>query len=412
MGLSPLVALIALQAPQLPPEFDAYLHANSKGTFSVASKGPGRLELDLTSQTWQGIPWKHRVVIQSPSTLRHKGIAVLAITGGGRNAKDLAWAKRIADGALMPAVSLFDIPNQPIFGLREDELIAHTFEQYLKTGKADWPLLFPMANSALRAMDAVSAATKGSKNPIKSFIVTGESKRGWTTWMVGASADARVRGIVPMIYDNLNLAAQMKRQMDEWGRYSPMIAAYTDKGLQQVLETPPGKKLAAMVDPWAYRSRIKAPLLMVHGSNDPFWTTDAIQVYWKALGRRKALVVMPNRGHEFPGDKRMDEGLIAFARACAGEFLFPNFAWESLLPPRVRIGVWPPDPVKLSVWRAESDSLDFTRSKWRIVDVKPAYAMPNPRGLTNYAYTVEARYKVNGIEFSLFAPPQVLGPIN
>ena len=106
-------------------------------------------------------------------------------------------------------------------------------------------------------MDVVQNSTHRHRNPLKRFIVTGASKRGWTTWFVGASRDKRVIGIAPLVIDNLNLPAQMKHQIEMWGKYSEMIADYTNRGLQELLESEKGKKLA--------RSSIRIPIVL------PLW---------------------------------------------------------------------------------------------------------------------------------------------
>jgi PhoPQ-activated pathogenicity-related protein len=413
------LALLLLGGPSSPPrELQDYLRK------AEPAYGWRRIEnvqnlpkLELTSQTWQGIPWKHEIIYAAPAKPIAKGTAVLFVTGGKPGVDDLLLLKTVVDQAGLPTAVLFDIPNQPLWGFSEDDLIAHTFEKYLETGDPTWPLLFPMVKSTLKAMDAIVAFTATSSNPIKSFVVTGASKRGWTTWLVGASGDKRVKGIAPLVIDNLNVAAQMKHQIDSWGKYSEQIEEYTKRGLQAKLDTPEGRKLAAMVDPYSYRSRVTMPTLIVNGANDRYWTVDALSLYWNDLKQPKSAIVVPNAGHDLGDLQWAVRGVTAFARACAGAMKMPTLE-AKIEPEAARITKVGAGFSAMRVWAAESDTRDFRDSKWSVlaeVEVDPPTtkadaSRPEVRfapSTKNRAVFVEAEFRIKDLVFSLTTPVAV-----
>lgn len=422
--LSLMVAGATAQS-SVPTELTAYLRRpDTSFAYRVVETQGNRTEIELTSQTWQGIPWKHSVALIQPSGLRAQGIAVLYITGDRRPA-DIATATLLAESARLPVAVLFDIPNQPIWGMREDDLIAHTFEKYLETRDSSWPLLFPMTKSAIRAMDAVERHTAGTDNPIRRYVVAGASKRGWTSWLVGASGDRRVVGIAPMVYDNLNIEKQMRHHLVSWGRYSPMIQDYTRRGLQAKLETPLGRRLSRMVDPHSYLDRIRVPVLIVNGANDPYWPTDALSLYVDDLRMPNWSVIVPNAGHELGNGRMAFESIRAFAISRAGKMRMPDVRWDIDWPAgrpsptlRVRSSGLPVRAVQF--WVAESDSLDFASARWqagaqrlldppqtRPVDFRLTFDQPLGR---HTAVMGEVRYRFEDVEFSLTSPVRVFRP--
>lgn len=414
-----MLALLNLAA--VPPELDAYLrkagHVYKATSQTTRTDG---MEIDLSSGTWHGTEWKHKILFQNPKALAAKGVGILYITGDGPTNGDLLTLNLVANGTGMPVAMLFKVPNQPLFGdLREDDLIAYTFQKYLETGDASWPLLFPMTNAALRAMDAVEALTKKSDNPIKRFVVCGASKRGWTTWLVGASGDKRVIGIAPMVYENLNLQAQMPHQLATWGAYSPQIQDYTKRGLQAQLATPRGQRLGAMIDPYAYRDRITMPALLIRGSNDPYWTVDALDQYEAGLKMPHWTLDVPNAGHDLKGGVMAAESIGAFARSLAGGQKLPKLDF-SFFPDGRQVTVQANSSGlgygSLKIWIAASDTLDFRAAEYKLSGTMTLTGeSPGSRGAIrtllpegkNCAVFAEVRYKVDGREFSLSSPTKV-----
>ncbi|MBV6458890.1 MAG: hypothetical protein HONBIEJF_02029 [Fimbriimonadaceae bacterium] len=324
----------------------------------------------LTSQTWQGGDWNHDIALTQPPKPVGKNTAVLVITGGSPNTRDLVTAALISGQTGLPAAILFQIPNQPLYDKTEDDLIAHTFERFLATGDTSWPLLFPMTKAAIKAMDAIVDLTKKDANPIRKFIIAGASKRGWTTWLAAATQDPRIIGIAPMVIDTLNMPVQLKHQVELWGEFSSEIADYTKRNLQNQLNQPRGKELLAMVDPYAYRSRYRVPTLIVNGANDEYWSTDALNFYWNDLPQPKWACIIPNVGHSLGNGMTAIQSVASFARSLCGEFEMPKFSWQhegTDAEPAIKIDYIGPLPVTLRIYSAESDTMDFRKSKWEVV---------------------------------------------
>lgn len=110
-------------------------------------------ELRVISQVWQGITWQHRLRIVIPQAPQNMPSLTLLIINGSHPAEqELREAVFMARQLNAPVAILSDIPNQPLFGgLVEDDLLAHTFVQYIATQDTTWPLLLPMVKGVVRA---------------------------------------------------------------------------------------------------------------------------------------------------------------------------------------------------------------------------------------------------------------------
>ncbi|MGD0537330.1 MAG: PhoPQ-activated protein PqaA family protein [Verrucomicrobiota bacterium] len=326
--------------------------------------------LEFVSQTWRGQFWSHHLLVIRPSEIRQPRYALLFITGGSYGApddRDAAMFKMVAERAGALVGILNHVPNQPLYdGRHEDALIAYTFDQYMKTGDKTWPLLFPMVKSAVRAMDTMQQfAQKEWGQKVDSFVVTGASKRGWTTWLTGA-VDPRVKAIAPMVIDMLNMKAQLNWSQKVYGKQSDEISDYTKLGLHLEMDEPAMVKLRSWVDPYSYRRRYTMPKLLLLGTNDPYWTVDALRHYWTDLLEPKLIFQTPNAGHDLDGGKEAIKTLATFFELVAGGKPLPKLDWQFWeASAGVKILVKADQPVrKFTLWTADSTDRDFRDDKW------------------------------------------------
>ena len=176
---------------------------------------------ELISQNWRGYTWKHHLVIVRPRSVRNPDIAFFRIAGDGDGESHIDSLKTLAERGGAVAAVLMNVPNQPLYeDRREDALIAYTFNQYIKTGDDTWPLLFPMVKSSVKGMDAIQEIIRQQhQQQINRFVLSGASKRGWTTWLA-AAVDKRITAIAPMVIDTLNMKEQLQWSEQVYGHQS------------------------------------------------------------------------------------------------------------------------------------------------------------------------------------------------
>ena len=329
--------------------------------------------LECTSQTWRGYAWKHQLLVVRPPEVRNPDIAFLEIGSDAAVDSTFGLLRSIATRSGAIAASINKVPNQPFYGgRREDELIAYTFDEYIKTGGTTWPLLFPMVKSAVRGMDVVQAfAQQEFGQKVERFAVSGASKRGWTTWLT-AAVDPRVQAIAPRVFDMLNLKAQTQWAQQVYGGQSERIRAYTELHLVERMEDPRMVELREWVDPYSCRARYKMPKLVLLGTNDPYWVVDALRHYWAALPEPKLIFQTPNAGHDLAGNREAEPVLAAFVQMVADRQPLPRMSWE-FRPDgtnAVTLAVSLNQPAKaFRLWTATSPVRDFRQAVWSSVAV-------------------------------------------
>jgi PhoPQ-activated pathogenicity-related protein len=176
-------------------------------------------------------------------------------------------------------------------------------------------------------MDAVTAFVKQENGEaIEGFVVSGISKRGWTTWLTGA-VDPRVKAIAPQVIDMLNMKKQIAWAQKVYGRQSEQIQEYTDLNLHLSLDEPRNVNLRSWVDPYSYRNRYTMPKLLLLGTNDRYWTVDSLRHYWDDLPGPKLIFQTPNAGHEQGDRKDSKQTLAAFFEMIADGKELPKMSW-------------------------------------------------------------------------------------
>ncbi len=377
------------QEPVTPETaLQSYLHNGDK-TFKWELKekyrqnGLTAYDILLTSQSWRDTVWTHQLTIYVPDKVEYDG-ALLFITGKRIKNGLPEWREKNNKLAklLVPVAKqnkalvavLWQTPNQPLYnGLVEDQLISYTFHQFMNDKDYTWPLLFPMVKSAVRAMDVVQKFSKDKlKREISRFTVSGASKRGWTTWLTGAN-DERVEAIAPMVIDVLNMPVSLQYQLDVWHDYSPQIEDYAKLGILATTETPDGKELMKMVDPYSYREKLTMPKLLFMGTNDEYWPVDAVKNYIYDIPGKNYINYTPNAGHDLGGFGEAVNALNAFYGRTLQKKPYRDFNCDVTADSSsvtVKIKANPDELLNVYCWSADSDDRDFRDEEWSKVVVK------------------------------------------
>lgn len=359
----------------------------------------------LQSQVWRGMLWEHDVLVVEPAEAEFTDRAVIFVTGDYKPDLDDTGDLSISDYLLIskkfstPLVVLGDIPNQPIFGLREDDLIAHTFLQYIETHEEDLPILFPMVKSVVSTMDMIEKLMG-----IKKYAVTGASKRGWTTWLT-AVVDERVFAIIPIVFDNLNFPQQFEHQIQMYGQYSQMLKPYTSRGLAEMISSKTGQELLNAVDPYSYKERLTMPKLIINATNDQYWTVDSAALYFNDLKGQNFILYVPNNNHGIKNIPYVLDNTSSFLKlVIAGKL--PRVVWSS---EESGITVSQSEGLKeVYMWRAVSDTTDFRKSIWVRIPQNPTggfyHVDPEPPSGKHIAYYLELVLEIDGLTLSVCTP--------
>ena len=310
--------------------------------------GPGYhgAVLRMTSQTWltdkqvDKPVWTHWLTVIVPDKVSHHE-ALLYITGGDNTdpaptkAAD-RWARMAVETGSVVA-ELDDVPNQPLRFTEdprprvEDEIIAYQQAKFARTRDPLDLVRLPMVKSGTQAMTAIQqylAGEAGGKLKITGFVVSGGSKRAWTTWLVGA-LDRRVVGIIPIVINTLSLEASRRHQWEAMGYFSPAIKDYVENGLVPgLVGSTAMAEIARIEDPLNYRDRpaMKMPKYVINAVGDQYFPPDNTRFSYHLLPELKRLRMIPNSKHSTAGTD-ISESMTAFYDAVLNHRPIPGYAW-------------------------------------------------------------------------------------
>lgn len=371
----------------------------------------------MTSQTWRSEKevdkpvWNHFIQIYKPANAK-PGIALLWVDGGnnsGRKPTPSPLMLSVARDTGMITAELRQIPSEPLKFVdsekprNEDGIIAYTWDKFLRGGDDQWPLRLPMTKAGVRAMDTVTAYLKtkeGGEISIDRYVVGGASKRGWTTWTIGA-VDSRVVAIAPMVIDLLNMVPSFVHHYRAYGFWAPAIKDYTDMNIMGWMGTKRFKELMKIEEPFEYRDRLTMPKLIINSAGDDFFLPDSSQFYFSKLKGENHLRYVPNTRHNL-NDPTVAQGLSAFLDSVVNQRPRPEFSWKINRNAGTIEVKTEGAPKEVKLWqitnpKARDFRLTETGPKWvstPIEAVKGKYVAKVPKPASGYtAYFVELIYE-------------------
>ena len=335
----------------------------------LPAEGATATLLEMTSQRWltekevERPLWTHWITVVRPATVR-SDVGLLYITGGSNDRKPPssppAWLLDAARDTGTVTAELRLVPNQPVVFTEdparkprvEDDFIAYTWNKFLRTGDERWPARLPMTKSAVRAMDAVTAfaaSPDGGGDKVGRFVVSGASKRGWTTWTT-AAVDQRVIAIAPAVIDLLNVEPSFVHHYRAYGAWSNAVQDYVDHGIMDWMGTPEFRALMKIEEPYEYRDRLSLPKMLLNGTGDEFFLPDSSQFYVKDLPGETHLRYVPNASHSMEKSDAL-ETLHAFYASVVSNTPRPEMRWSFEQDGSIRV-VTKELPAEVRLWRA------------------------------------------------------------
>lgn len=227
------------------------------------------------------------------------------------------------------------------------------------------PLKYTLINIPM--VTALSQAMRLAKKEltqwnINSFIITGISKRGWTTWL-SAIADPDVEAIVPFAIDLLDIDASLEHIYQSYGGNWPItFYPYYQQGIDEKIKSPTFTQLRQIIDPLRYlntiyQPRLAIPKYIINASGDDFFVPDNTRFYYSKLPGVKSLRIVPNMNH-YSINQFAEESLVPFINRFQSKKTLPQLI--GLIHHHLLTVYFSEAPVKVVRWTANNpNARDF-----------------------------------------------------
>ncbi len=322
--------------------------------------------------------WRHNVDIYIPETAKeHHALVVVnnginydkgvQITGKPGDFPQETLAS-IARDTNTIVISVSDIPNQYLTfqddkkPLKEDESVSRSWALFMEAPEKRelMPLNIPMVTAISQAMRL--AKKELTQWNINSFIITGISKRGWTTWL-SAIADPDVEAIVPFAIDLLDIDASLEHIYQSYGGNWPItFYPYYQQGIDEKIKSPTFTQLRQIIDPLRYlntiyQPRLAIPKYIINASGDDFFVPDNTRFYYSKLPGVKSLRIVPNMNH-YSINQFAEESLVPFINRFQSKKTLPQLI--GLIHHHLLTVYFSEAPVKVVRWTANNpNARDF-----------------------------------------------------
>jgi PhoPQ-activated pathogenicity-related protein len=237
-----------------------------------------------------------------------------------------------------PAVVIKQVPNEPLKFACDpyhehrsaDAILGLSWWHFVKDpSQPDWIVLLPMTKAVVKAMDMAQVIVPQYTGVnVTDFVVSGASKRGWTAWLV-AAVDPRVKAVVPLVLDALNLHAFAHRQWRFYGGWTFALEPMWKMNFTYNIDEPNTQALFRIMDPYFYLDRLTMPKLAVNAVGDEFQMPDDQRHWGHDTVGPMHFAMIKNADHTLAtGIEEVLDSVSAFGAAVARDAVVPTVDWS------------------------------------------------------------------------------------